>query len=240
MAMELAGLYIFSYLMGSIPTAYLIGKLARNVDIRSYGSGNVGGSNLFRHVGKRWMVPLGILDVVIKGSVPIWIGVYGLGLDRTAPLLVVAPLLAVLGHNWSVYLKFQGGRGIAVVAGSLLALAPLLLGVFVVVAVAGWVITRSSGVWVLVSLLLLPLWAMLLPIWAIAGEDRLVISWYCGALLGLVVLKRLLSNWTPLYKGLPRRKVLFNRLFRDRDVDDRGEWVGPWRPEHRRKSQTEG
>ena len=76
MALELAGLYIFSYLIGSIPTAYLIGKLARNVDIRHHGSRNVGGSNLFRHVGKRWMVPLAILDVVIKGSVPIWIGLF--------------------------------------------------------------------------------------------------------------------------------------------------------------------
>lgn len=239
MNMELAALYIFSYLMGSIPTAYLIGKLARDVDIRGYGSGNVGGSNLFRHVGKRWMAPLGILDVVIKGAAPIWIGVYGLGLDETVPLLVVAPLLALMGHNWSLYLKFQGGRGITVVAGSLLALAPLLLAVFLVIAVAGWAVTRSSGVWVLISLLLLPLWAMLLPPWAIVGGDRLVIGWYCGALLGLVVLKRLLSNWTPLYNGLPRRKVLLNRLFRDRDLDDRAEWVGPWRPEPRSKRPTE-
>ncbi len=239
MNIELAGLYIFSYLIGSIPTAYLIGKLARDVDLRSYGSGNVGGSNLFRHVGKRWMAPLGILDVLIKGAVPIWIGVYGLGMDRTAPLLVVAPLLALLGHNWSVYLKFQGGRGIAVVAGSLLALAPLLLAVFVLIAVGGWALTKSAGVWVLISLLLLPLWVILLPPWAIVGGDRLVVIWYCGALVGLVVLKRLLSNWTPLDKGLPRRKVLLNRLFRDRDVDDRAEWVGLWRPEATPKPQTE-
>lgn len=239
MALELIGLYVFSYLIGSIPTAYLIAKLARGVDIRAYGSGNVGGSNLFRHVGKIWMAPLGILDVLIKGSVPVWIGVYGLGMDRTAPLLVVAPLLAIVGHNWSIYLRFQGGRGIAVVAGSLLALAPLLLAAFVVIAVAGWAVTRGAGIWVLISLLLLPLWAMLSPPWGILGGDRVVISWYCGAVLGLVVLKRLLSNWTPPYEGLPRRKVLFNRFFRDRDMDDRSEWVGPWRPEPCTKSPTE-
>lgn len=239
MALDLAGLYVFSYLIGSIPTAYLIAKLATGVDLRSYGSGNVGGSNLFRQVGKRWMAPLGVLDVLIKGSAPIWIGVYGLGLDRTAPLLVVAPLLAIVGHNWSIYLKFHGGRGIAVVAGSLLALSPLLLAAFVVVAMAGWAVTRGAGFWVLISLLLLPIWAMLSPSWVILGGDRLVISWYCGALLGLVVLKRLLSNWTPLYDGLPRRKVLLNRLFRDRDVDDRAEWVGQWRPEPRSENPTE-
>jgi len=239
MAIELAGLYIFSYLVGSIPTAYLIGKLARDVDLRSYGSGNVGGSNLFRHVGKWWMAPLGILDVLVKGAGPIWIGVYLMGMDRTAPLLVVASLLAILGHNWSIYLRFQGGRGIAVVAGSLLALAPLLLAVFVLVAMAGWAVTRSAGVWVLISLLLLPLWAMLSPPWVILGGDQIVLSAYFGALLALVVMKRLLSNWTPLYDGLPKRKVLLNRLFRDRDVDNRADWVGDWRPEQESKIQSE-
>ena len=239
MPMELVGLYVFSYLIGSIPTAYLIGRLVKNVDIRDYGSGNVGGSNLSHHVGKIGNVPQCILDILIKGSVPIWIGLYGLGLDPTAPLLVVVPLLAILGHNWSIYLKFQGGRGIAVVFGSLLALAPLLLAAFAIVALGGWAITRSAGVWVLISLLMLPLWVMLMPSWAIVGGDRLVISWFCGGLVGLVVLKRLLSNWTPLYKGLPRKKVLFNRLFRDRDIDDRTEWVETGRTETRLERPTE-
>jgi glycerol-3-phosphate acyltransferase PlsY len=239
MPMELVGLYAFSYLIGSIPTAYLVGRLVKHVDIRDYGSGNVGGSNLSHHVGKRWTVPQCLLDVVVKGSVPVWIGLYGLGLDATAPLLVVVPLLAILGHNWSIYLKFQGGRGIAVVFGTLLALAPLLLAAFVMVALGGWAITRSAGVWVLISLLLLPFWVMLMPSWAVVGGDRLVIGWFCGGLVGLIVLKRLLSNWTPLYKGLPRKKVLFNRLFRDRDIDDRTEWVETGRIETRSERPTE-
>ena len=239
MAIELAGLYIFSYLVGSIPTAYLIGKLARNVDLRSYGSGNVGGSNLFRHVGKWWMAPLGVLDVLVKGAGPIWFGVYVMDMDRTAPLLVIAPLIAILGHNWSIYLRFQGGRGIAVVVGSLLALSPILLAAFVLVAMAGWAVTRSAGVWVLISLLLLPLWAILSPPWVILGGDQIVLSAYFGGLLVLVVMKRLLSNWTPLYDGLPKRKVLLNRLFRDRDVDNRADWVGDWRPEQGSNMQSE-
>lgn len=223
--MDLAGLYIFSYLMGAVPTAYLIVKLAKGVDIRSYGSGNVGGSNLFYHVGKRWLPPLGIFDILVKGAVPVWIGQYVLGLEQSPLLLTVAPLLAVVGHNWSPYLGFQGGRGVAVASGSLLAIAPLLLTAFVAVAVGGWFVTRASGVWVLISLLLLPLWMMLLPMWGFIGSDRYVISWYCICLLALVVVKRLLSNWTPLYEGLPKKRVLFNRLFRDRDVDSHGDWV---------------
>lgn len=224
MSIELVGLYIFAYVAGTVPTAYLIARLVKRVDIRNYGSGNVGGSNLFYHVGKCWVVVLGVFDVLVKGSTPIWVGRYVLGLELSL-WLAAAPLLAVIGHNWSPYLKFQGGRGVSVVGGSLLALSPLLLAVFIAVAVAGWAVTRASGVWVLISLALLPLWAVLLPQWGLTGNDQYVISWYCVGLLILVVIKRLLSNWTPLYEGLPRRKVLFNRLFLDRDVDSHTDWV---------------
>jgi glycerol-3-phosphate acyltransferase PlsY len=216
--MEIAGLYIFSYLVGSVPTAFLIGKLAKGIDIRQYGSGNVGATNVVHHVGKRWLVPLGILELFVKGASPIWIGQFLLGLDRSSAALVIAPLLAITGHNWSVYIRFQGGRGIAVAIGTLLALAPLLLTAFAGVALAGWAVTRSAGVWVLISLALLPLWGVVV-------KEPNVVIWYCMGLLALVILKRLLSNWTPLPAGLPRKKVLFNRLFWDRDVDDRLDWV---------------
>ena len=216
--MELAGLYIFSYLVGAVPTAFLIAKLANGVDLRQYGSGNVGGSNLFHLMGKAGVVPMGIFEVFLKGASPVWIGQYLMGLDRSSGLLIVAPLLALVGHNWSPYIKFQGGRGIAVAGGSLLALSPWILAAFVVIALAGWAVTRSSGVWVLIAL-------ATLPVWAVVAGDPVVISWYCAGVLALVVLKRLLSNWTPLPEGLPRRKVLLNRLFRDRDVDDRAEWI---------------
>ena len=65
--MEIAALYILSYLVGAVPTAYLIGKLVRGLDLRTYGSGNVGGANLFYHVGKGWVVPLGVFEVLVKG-----------------------------------------------------------------------------------------------------------------------------------------------------------------------------
>ena len=216
--MEIAGLYILAYLVGSFPTAYIIGKAIKGVDIRVYGSGNVGGTNVFYHVGKKWAVFLGVFEILVKGAGPFWIGHYVLGLDRSSVLLLIAPLLAVIGHNWSVFLKFQGGRGIAVGIGTLLALSPILFVAFFVVAFCGWALTRSSGVWVLIGLTLTPVWAVLIG-------DPAVISYYCLGLVGLIVLKRLISNWTPLPEGLPRAKVLFNRLFRDRDVDDHAEWV---------------
>ena len=216
--MDIAGLYIFSYLVGSLPTAYIIARLVKKVDLRRYGSGNVGSSNLFYHVSKKWVVPLGLFEVLIKGALPVWTGQYLLGLERSSGLLIVAPLLAITGNNWSVFLRLQGGRGIAVVGGTLLGLTPLIIVPAFVVAVGGWAITRNSGLWVLITLALLPVWA------ALSGQP-LAISLYCVGLLGLVVLKRMLSNWTPLPEDLPRRKVLVNRLLRDRDVDDRAQWM---------------
>jgi glycerol-3-phosphate acyltransferase PlsY len=216
--MEIAALYIYSYLMGSVPSAYLLGRLVKGVDIRGYGSGNVGGANIFRHVGKGWVVPLFVSEVLLKGASPVWIGRYLLGWDHSSTLLMAAPLLAIAGNNWSVFLRFQGGRGIAVTTGTLLALSPLLMGAAIAVAVGGWAVSRSSGVWVLISLALLPFCAVLLG-------DPGMISWYCTGLLLLIAFKRVLSNWTPLPKNLSKRKVLFNRLFRDRDVDDRADWV---------------
>ena len=216
--MDIVGLYVFAYLIGAFPTAYLIGKTIKGVDIRVYGSGNVGGANVFYHVGKKWAIFLGVFEILVKGAGPVCFGHYVMGLDRSSALLLVAPLLAVMGHNWSVFLKFQGGRGIAVGIGTLLALSPLLFVGFFVVAFGGWALTRSSGVWVLVALTLTPVWAFLI------GEPA-AISYFCLGLVTLTVSKRLLSNWTPLPEGLPAGKVLFNRLFRDRDVDDRAEWV---------------
>lgn len=214
----IVGLYILSYLAGAVPMAYIIGKLAKGIDIRKYGSGNVGGGNVFHHVGKVWVLPLGLFEVFIKGASPIWISQHLLGVDQSSTTLLGAPLLAIIGNNWSVFLKFQGGRGIVVILGALLALSPLLLLVSASIALAGWAITRSSGVWVLISLVLLPLWAIIT-----GGPD--VITWYCVGALALVVSKRLLSNWTPLPAYVSKKKVLFNRLLRDRDLDDRGEWV---------------
>lgn len=218
MVMAIVGLYIYAYLVASVPTAFLIGKLVRGIDIREYGSGNLGGSNIAQQAGKRWLLPLGIFDILIKGASPVLIGHYILGLDQNSLALLLAPTLAVVGHNWSVFMRFQGGRGIAVIAGVLMALSPLLIGAFLLVFMVGWLITRSSGIWVLLALTALPLWALL------AGQPASV-SWFCVGILILVILKRLLSNGGPMPQGLPLRQVLLNRLLKDRDVDDRAEWI---------------
>ena len=216
--MDIAALYIGAYLLGSIPTAYLIGRLVRGVDIRGYGSGNVGSANLWEHVGKWWVYPVAMAEIFIKGALPIWVALYVLDIDRSSALLIGPPLLAIAGNNWSIFLKLQGGRGIAVAGGTLVALSPILAISVAAISILGWKITKSSGLWVLISLMTLPLIAYL-------AHDNLNLVWYCFGLLGIVALKRLSANWTPFPADVSRKKVLFNRLFRDRDVSDRTGWV---------------
>ena len=244
MYLELAGLYLYSYLIGAMPTTYLLARLGRGIDLREYGSGNVGGSNLLRQMGRKWLIPALAVDFGFKGVSPSLLAFYLLPAGTPWPLLLAAPLLSLAGNNWSVFLRWQGGRGILLVCGMLLSLAPLLFAVALGLYLAGWRATGSSGVWVLIALCLLPLLALLpvpllaagwpevlaaltggeLPVTApVAGPA--VASWYCLAILAVVVVKRLLSNSLGFPEDVPRRRVLFNRLFRDRDVDDRGDWL---------------
>ncbi|MCH8893414.1 MAG: glycerol-3-phosphate acyltransferase, partial [Chloroflexi bacterium] len=89
--MDIAALYIGSYLLGSIPTAYLVGRLVRGVDIRSYGSGNVGSANLYEHVGKRWVFPVAAVEILGKGFLPVLAALYILDIDRSSAYLIGPP-----------------------------------------------------------------------------------------------------------------------------------------------------
>ena len=221
--MDIVLLYIGAYLLGSIPTAYLIGRIVRGVDIRGYGSGNVGSANLYEHVGKKWVYPVATVEVLVKGALPILVAVHVLEISRSSAHLIGPGLLAISGNNWSIFLKLQGGRGIAVTGGTLLALTPILAVVCAVISIGGWKIGKSSGLWVLISLILLPLWSYLLHENLL--DQNLNMVWYSLGLLGIVILKRLSANWTPFPEGVSHKKVLFNRLVRDRDVSDRTGWV---------------
>ena len=243
---ELPILYLYSYFIGAAPTAYLLARLVKGIDLRQYGSGNVGGSNLLRQAGKKGLIPALVFDFCFKGVSPTLLALYLLPPETPGPLLLAAPLLALAGNNWSLFLRGQGGRGILVVCGMLFALVPILFALALLLYLAGWRLTRSSGVWVLIALAALPLLAQLpipmltagWPAWfgalngtAAAGPPPLsaispfMVSWYGLAILAVVIVKRLLSNSAAFPEELPRRKVLFNRLFRDRDVDDRADWV---------------
>lgn len=129
--------YLIAYLSGSIPFGWLVAR-ARGVDIREVGSGNIGATNVGRVLGKPYAVLVFSLDLA-KGLLPVWAAQAAFEKNPVpgAPwhLLGIA-LLAVLGHNHPVWLKFKGGKGVATSAGALAALLPVPL----LIAAAVWVL----------------------------------------------------------------------------------------------------
>ncbi len=223
--MEIAGLYIAAYLLGSFPTAYILGRVVKGIDIRRYGSGNAGTNNVREHVGKKWMVVQAATDFLVKGAGSIWFAVYVAGVEWNSTLVIGPPLLVMAGNNWSLFLKLQGGRGLGVAAGTLLALSPVIMGIVLLIYFGGCLVHRTgAAVWALAALMLFPVLAFVIPE-GLRMLDGLTMVWFALGVLGLALLKRLLANWSAMPNDLPRRKVFFNRLVWDRDVDDRTQWV---------------
>jgi acyl phosphate:glycerol-3-phosphate acyltransferase len=124
---------VASYLLGAIPTSYLAGRLFRGIDLREHGSRNLGATNLYRVLGWRYAVPVGLFDAA-KGLVPVL--VFAPRVSASEVFALVCGITAVLGHVFSVFVGFKGGKGVATAAGVMLGLAPVALGVAIVVWVA--------------------------------------------------------------------------------------------------------
>jgi glycerol-3-phosphate acyltransferase PlsY len=112
---------LLAYFLGSVPVGLLVSRWAKGIDIREHGSGNIGTTNVLRTIGIGWAALVFALDAA-KGALPILFG-RSLGLGPGG--LAVAAFLAVAGHNWSIFLRFRGGKGVATTLGALAALAPL-------------------------------------------------------------------------------------------------------------------
>jgi len=139
---------ILAYLLGSIPTAYILGRFVKSTDIRKVGSGNVGTVNAFRSLGLRPALVIAAVDIG-KGMLAV-LAVQALGL--ALPVILLAGAAAVIGHNWPVFLHFQGGRGSATTVGVLLILIPLELFIKLGAASIIFLITRKPLVTVMVLL----------------------------------------------------------------------------------------
>ncbi|HMQ69369.1 MAG TPA: glycerol-3-phosphate 1-O-acyltransferase PlsY [Ignavibacteria bacterium] len=138
--LNLIGIIVTSYLIGSIPSALIVGKLFKKIDIRNYGSGNLGSTNAFRVLG----VPLGILVQAMdisKGLIAVlFVSTFfydHLPFTNYTPfedltvLKIIAGISAVLGHTFSVFVNFKGGKGINTALGMLISLAPVDVGISV-------------------------------------------------------------------------------------------------------------
>lgn len=118
---------IFSYLIGSIPTAYIFGKWLKNIDIRKHGSGNVGATNVFRVLGKEAGIAVLSLDI-LKGVLAVAVIADICGLTISWQRIVLG-VCVVAGHNWTVFLRFKGGKGIATSLGVLIGLTARIVSI---------------------------------------------------------------------------------------------------------------
>jgi glycerol-3-phosphate acyltransferase PlsY len=194
-----------AYLIGSIPTAYLLARWRRGIDLRQVGSGNVGGSNLRATVGVWATVTVGLFDIA-KGAFPVWLA-RRVGLGETEAIL--AGLAAVTGHDWPPWLSFRGGRGMAATLGVLLVVFPI--GV-------AWVLgALALGALMHQVPLLHGLGVLTLPLLSGWLGEPLPVTRMCLALILLMIVKRLEANQGCRALRPVRRQVWLNRLLHDRD-----------------------
>lgn len=198
MTLPLPAALAASYFLGAIPTSYLAARLVRGVDLRQVGSGNLGATNLYRVAGWKVAVPVGAFDVA-KGLVPATLIAAAVGGGVRDPRVALAcGITAVLGHVFSVFVRFRGGKGVATGAGAMLGLAPLA-----VLAAAGvWaLVTFTSGYVSLGSIVaaisLVPAVALLHP------GQRGLLPFYALLALGIVWLHR--GNIARLRAGTEHR-----------------------------------
>lgn len=195
---------LLAYLLGSVPTGFLVAQ-AKGVDIRAVGSGNIGATNVLRTLGK----PAGIF-VLLVDALKGWVAVvlmtrlvllaFGLGVDaaRMEVCQIIAALGAILGHNYTCWLQFKGGKGIATSAGVLLALVPWALITIFIIWIVVFALTRYVSLASLAA-------AAALPFASWATHESLTKVIVTGAMAALAIYKhkgniqRLLNGTEPRF-----------------------------------------
>ncbi|MES2285374.1 MAG: glycerol-3-phosphate 1-O-acyltransferase PlsY [Bacteroidota bacterium] len=139
-----------AYLLGSIPTAVWIGKYFYNIDVREYGSGNAGATNVFRVLGKKAGIPVLLIDV-LKGFVAVSLANssdYTVGSNQFINLQLVLGIASLVGHIFPIFASFRGGKGIATLLGIILAILPfaafISIGIFITVLLVSSYVSLGS------------------------------------------------------------------------------------------------
>jgi glycerol-3-phosphate acyltransferase PlsY len=180
---------IIGYLLGSIPTAYIVARLRKGIDIRNVGSGNMGGANVMREIGTHEGIFVGLIDIA-KGAVAILIAQ---ALNISELWVFGAGFAALVGHNFPVFAGFRGGKGSATVIGIFLVLAPKAMLVMLVVVVIPFFTTRKFSAAILIGIALVVVGFVLLPLFIWLFEGSLMLVRYVLA-IGIFMLVRNLSR----------------------------------------------
>jgi glycerol-3-phosphate acyltransferase PlsY len=192
---------IAAYLLGSIPTGFLVGK-ARGIDIRTVGSGNIGATNAFRILGKGPGIFVLLMDALKGFAACFWfcdllLKIFNAPNADAETYRIVAGIFVVLGHNYTCWLKFKGGKGIATMAGVYLALATGAFGIALACFILTILVTRYVSVGSIVAAIALPF-----AVWF--TRDNLVLRIVTIALCALAIYKHK-ANLQRLLNGTENR-----------------------------------
>ena len=173
---------IIGYFLGSIPTAYLVTRLKTGKDIRKLGGGNVGGLNTFKEVGLVPAVIVTLIDIS-KGAAVVAITHWALHLDR--PYILLAAIATIIGHNWMVWLKFNGGKGMGASIGVLVIIMPIYgyslgLAIFSVIVAIPLLLTSNIALSMGLGLLSLPF-----IFWLGGTHSGMLVIW--SVVMGLII-----------------------------------------------------
>jgi glycerol-3-phosphate acyltransferase PlsY len=187
-----------AYLLGSFPSGLLIGKWVGHIDVRAVGSGNIGATNVARNLGLQWGLLVLVLDVT-KGALPVLVALHAWPAEVEGNLLKISvvALAAFLGHVWSVFLRFRGGKGVATTLGITLILIPKALFPSLLVFLLITWRWRYVSLGSITAVLTLPIWAALL------GYDTTYIG--LSVILAVCIVGLHYENVHALMRGTERK-----------------------------------
>jgi acyl phosphate:glycerol-3-phosphate acyltransferase len=185
-----------SYFVGAIPTSYLLSRLFAGIDLRQHGSGNLGATNLYRVLGWKYAIPAALVDIA-KGAIPVL--VFAPQVSDSQLFALGCGVAAILGHVFSVFVGFKGGKGVATAAGVMLGLAPLALAVSAVVWALLVRLTGYVSVGSIVAAAVLPV-----AVYLLEDSTAPALLWIATAIAaGVILLHR--RNIQRLLKGTENR-----------------------------------
>lgn len=194
----IAAFFLVAYLLGSVPSGYLIGRWVADIDVRTLGSKNIGATNVSRSLGLRWGLLILIIDMA-KGALPVVVALSIWPGGEAGSLLIVAlvALAAFFGHLYPIFLRFRGGKGVATAFGILLVLIPKAAVASFAIFLAVTFIWRYISLGSLTAVLTLPAWA------AAMGYKPLYLG--LSSVFALSVVIRHHSNIHSLLQGKERK-----------------------------------
>jgi len=198
--LKILGVAAWGYLLGSIPSSFIMAKILRGIDLRDHGSGNLGAANTFRILGAKAAVPVLIIDIG-KGFLAVKL-VSMAGIDNFA-FVALAALMAILGHNYSVFVKFSGGKGVGTTTGAFLAIVPVAVLICLLIWLVLLLTTRIVSLASIAASIALPLAVFLSRYYM--GRDIDILAVALSVIVAVVVVYKHRSNIQRLRNGTEKR-----------------------------------